>query len=65
MRALGSSFAAAGATVGLLVLAACGWVAPARAQELVAQTALTGGGLSPWGAGCEWTLDGGHWYLGG
>jgi len=50
------SFAAAAGTAGLLVLvAACGWVAPANAQTLVSQAEMTPSDSDQiWGAGCEW-----------
>lgn len=55
MRPLGSIAAAA---AGLFLLVACGWLAPARGQEIVAESApLAGGGSEPYAAGCKSVLE--------
>lgn len=57
MRTTGSFPAAAGAAGLLVLVAACGWAAPASAQSLVNQAVMTSADSTAiFGAGCKLTL---------
>lgn len=59
MRFFGPAAAAASAAAGLLLVAAYGWVAPARAQSVVDDLVptSTAGTKDLYGAGCEFEYD--------